>query len=86
MPTPVSEEKAKELKDSLQRLRAKSRDLQLRSAAIRKRASELCQASYNASPGLINELDSLRLLGYIDDPLRRRSHLSLFTDTTDRQN
>jgi len=66
----MSDERAKELKDSLQRLRAKSRDLQMRSAAIRKRASELCRASYNVSPGLINELDLLKSLGYFDEPRR----------------
>jgi hypothetical protein len=68
---PVSEEKEKAFKDSLQRLRAKSRDLQIRSAVIRKRASELCRASYSASPGLMHELDLLRALGYVDEPPRR---------------
>jgi hypothetical protein len=61
-------EKGQELKDSLQRLRAKSRDLQMRSAALRKRGTNLCRASYDASLAPVSELDLLRALDYFEDP------------------
>ena len=67
----MHDEKEKDLKDSLQRLRAKSRDLQIRSAALRKRASDLYRDSHNVSLAPIRELDLLRSLGYFDEPPRK---------------
>lgn len=60
----MPDENGKELKDSLQRLPDKSRDLQIRSAALRKRATYLCRTSNSVSLASIHELDLLCSLGY----------------------